>query len=203
MEIPLGVQVHCSDGRCGRSNYIILNPATEKVTHVVVGEKRPSKLQRLVPVRLMLETAAEMILLDCTLAEFARLEPFNQTEFVYTDLPHYATDPKLTLLWPYAVPAKRVVDERIRPIPPGELAVRRGARVKATDGWVGRVDEFVVDVETCRITHLVLREDHLWEGKDVTIPISEIDRIAEKTVHLKISKNDIEALQPIPIKRSW
>ena len=70
----------------------------------------------------------------------------QQTDFIYADIPHYAMDPKLTLLWPYVVPAKRMVDEKVRRIPPGELAVRRGARVRATDGRVGRVDEFLVDL---------------------------------------------------------
>jgi hypothetical protein len=30
-------------------------------------------------------------------------------------------------------------------IPPGELAVHRGTRVEAKDGYVGKVDEFVVN----------------------------------------------------------
>ncbi|MFQ5922485.1 MAG: hypothetical protein ACE5M4_06540, partial [Anaerolineales bacterium] len=75
------------------------------------------------------------------LALFAARAPFQQTNYVRTDIPQYATDPKLTLLWPYAVPVKRIVDEKVRRVPPGELAVRRGARVRATDGRVGRVDE--------------------------------------------------------------
>ena len=61
----------------------------------------------------------------------------------------------------------------------GELAVRRGSRVRATDGDVGRVDEFLVDRETAHITHLVLREGHLWGQKDVLIPVSEIGQIDE------------------------
>ena len=31
MKFPLNVDVHCPDGRCGRSTHIILNPITEKV----------------------------------------------------------------------------------------------------------------------------------------------------------------------------
>ncbi len=46
-------------------------------------------------------------------------------------------------------------------IPPGELAVRRGARVETTDGHAGRVDEFLVNPADGYITHLVLREGHL------------------------------------------
>jgi len=203
MEFPLGVEVHCSDGRCGRSSHIILNPATEQVTHLVVREKRPSRVERLVPTVLVSTTATEVILLNCTLEEFAALEPFNQTEFVYGDLPHHATDPSLTLLWPYAVSAKRVVDEKIRPIPPGELAVRRGARVEATDGRVGRVDEFVVEPDTGYITHLCLREGRLWGDKGVCVPVADIDRIQENVVHLKVDKETVASMPSFPVKRWW
>jgi sporulation protein YlmC with PRC-barrel domain len=201
MEYPLDVDVHCSDGRCGRSTYIVLNPATEKITHIVVRERQPSRTERLVPARLVTKTAAEVILLNCTREEFGNLEPFNQTEFVYKDVPHHATDPSVTMLWPYAVSAKRIVDDRIRPIPPGELAVRRGARVRATDGRAGRVDEFVVEPESGYITHLCLRESSIWGDRRVSVPVSDIDRIKEKIVYLKIDKKTIEAMPSVPVKR--
>jgi sporulation protein YlmC with PRC-barrel domain len=203
MEIPLNVEVHCTDGRCGRSTHIILNPATGQVTHIVVREKQPSRTERMVPVILIRQTAAEVILLDCTLEEFSALEPFTQTEFVYGDLPHHATDPSLTALWPYVVPAKRIVDEKIRPIPPGELAVRRGTRVEATDGRVGQVDEFLVDPESGHITHLCLRESRLRGDRVMCIPVSQIDEIKEKVVHLKVDKEAVASLPTVPVKRWW
>lgn len=203
MDFSLDVEVHCRDGRCGRSTYIILNPTTEQITHLVVRERRPSRVERLVPVKLIANTAAEVILLSCTKGEFGKLEPFNQTDFVYTDLPQHATDPKLTMLWPYVVPVKRIVDEKVRRVPPGELAVRRGARVRATDGRVGRVDEFIVGPVSGNITHLVLRKGNLLGRKEVTIPISQIDRIEEKVVHLKIDKKALKELPAVPVKRLW
>ena len=165
MEFSLNVDVHCTDGHCGRSTHIILNPVTELVSHLVVNPKRASAAERLVSVKLVANTAAEVILLNCTKEEFSKLEPFNQPDFIFTDLPQHATDPNLTLLWPYVVPIKRIVDDKVRRIPPGELAVRRGTRVRATDGRVGRVDEFIVGPVSGNITHLVLREDHLWKRK--------------------------------------
>jgi hypothetical protein len=203
VELPLNAEVHCTDGRCGRSSYIVLNPATEQITHLVVKERQPSRVERLVPAVLVRDTAAEVILLDCTLEEFSALEPFNQTEFVYGDLPHHATDPSLTLLWPYAVPAKRIVDEKIRPIPPGELAIRRGARVEASDGRVGRVDLLLVDPDTGGITHLCLREGRRGEGKSACIPVAEIERIEEKVVHLRINKEAVASLPSFSVKRAW
>jgi sporulation protein YlmC with PRC-barrel domain len=203
MEFPLNAEVHCTDGRSGRSTYIVLNPATEQITHIVVKEKQPSRVERLVPVRLVTSTAAEVILLNCSLEEFSKLEPFNQKHFIHGDLPHHATDPSLTLLWPYAVPAKRTVDEKIRPIPPGELAVRRGARVQATDGRVGRVDEFLVDPDNCHISHLCLRKSHLRGDKAICIPVSEIGEIKERVVYLKLDKEAIASLPSVPVKRWW
>jgi len=203
MEFPLNVEVHCSDGHCGRSTHIILNPVTEQVTHIVVKEKS-SAVERLVSVKLVTNTAAEVVLLSCTKEEFKKLESFNQPEFLYTDMPQHATDPNLTLVWPYVVPVKRIVDDKIRRIPPGELAVRRGTRVRATDGWVGHVDEFIVGPVSGNITHLCLRKGHLWkEKKDVTIPLALIDRIEEKVVYLKVDTKTIEAIPSVPVMRRW
>ncbi|HSJ57318.1 MAG TPA: PRC-barrel domain-containing protein [Anaerolineae bacterium] len=203
MKFPLNADVHCSDGQCGRSTYVVLNPASDQITHVVVKEKQPSRVERLVPVVLVGQTAAEVILLNCTLKEFSALEPFNQTEFVYGDLPHHATDPSLTLLWPYAVPAKRVVDEKIRPIAPGDLAVRRGARVQATDGRVGQVDEFLVDPDSGYITHLCVREGRRQGDRALCIPVSDIAEIKEKIVQLAVDKKTVESMGSIPAKRWW
>ena len=55
----------------------------------------------------------------------------------------------------------QVPEEHLQ-IPPGELGVTRGTRVEATDGFVGHVDELVVNPKNNRITHLVMREGHLW-----------------------------------------
>jgi sporulation protein YlmC with PRC-barrel domain len=141
-----------------------------------------------------------VIVLKHPRAEFTLLDPFNQTDFIQRDVPHYATDPRLTLIWPYVVPAARVVEDVTRQIPPGELAVRRGAKVRATDGRVGQVDEFLVDPETGHITHLVLREGLPWDRKHVNIPVSEIDRIEENTVYLKLDKKGVADLPFIPLR---
>ena len=107
-------------------------------------------------------------------------------------------------LWPYVSPERTISLPVNHPqIPPGELAVRRGARVEATDGYVGNVDEFVVNPENSHITHLVMREGHLWGKKDVIIPLSAMSEIREDTVFLKLDKHQIEALPTFPLNRRW
>jgi sporulation protein YlmC with PRC-barrel domain len=88
-------------------------------------------------------------------------------------------------------------------IPPGELAVRRGTRVEAKDGYVGKVDEFVINPKNGHITHLVMREGHLWGKKDVIIPLSSLGTTLNDTVFLKLDKHQIESLPTFPLKRRW
>jgi hypothetical protein len=104
----------------------------------------------------------------------------------------------MSSLWdrPYAVSQTTVVRVQRKHIPPGELAMHQGARVEATDGHVGRVDEFLVDSSE-HITHLVLRDGHLWGQKEVIIPVSEIHHIEEDAVCLKIDRHTIESLPAV------
>ncbi|MCP5098832.1 MAG: PRC-barrel domain containing protein [Chloroflexi bacterium] len=201
MDIPLNADVHCPDGRCGRSTFIIVNPTTETVTHLVVREQWPSRIERLVPVDWISVSTRDVIVLTKEREKFAQLDPFFLTDFVQRDVPHFATDPKLTLLWPYVVPAKRIVSVGHRQIPAGKLAIRRGARVQATDGRVGVVNELMVDPESGNITHLILQDGHVWGKKLITIPVAQIEHIEEKVIQLKLDKKGVEALPAIPAKR--
>ena len=87
-------------------------------------------------------------------------------------------------------------------IPPNELTMHRGSQVYATDGLVGQVDEFLVEPKDGHITHLILREGHLWGKKDVSIPVSRIDHIEKDIVYLKINKDEIGSLPTLTIHRS-
>jgi sporulation protein YlmC with PRC-barrel domain len=83
------------------------------------------------------------------------------------------------------------------------LSFRRGAKVYALDGKIGQVDEFMVSPEDHQITHLMLREGHLWGKKLVIIPVSKIDRVEENQIFLRLDKLAVEALPVIPIKRHF
>ena len=79
--------------------------------------------------------------------------------------------------------------------------MHRGMPVEAIDGRVGRVDEFVVNPENGHITHLVMREGHLFGKKDVIIPVSALGETREDTVFLNLDKHQVEALPAFPIHR--
>ena len=74
MDIPIDAKVQCTDGQCGKSTFFIINPVMRIVTHFVVKDKRfPDNPDRLVPVAKIAEISGNLIHLDCTQAEVARM----------------------------------------------------------------------------------------------------------------------------------
>jgi hypothetical protein len=210
MEIPLNAQVECSDGVCGRSMFVLINPVNEQVTHLVVREDAFPNKEYLVPVEMVSGTIVDTIRLHCSKAEMEKMDPFIKTTYIEEKVSGsnlgfggemYGMG--VYYYMPYITPVTVKVPVEHKQIPLGELAVRRGTRVEATDGYIGHIDEFVVNPENCFITHLVLREGHLWGSKDVIIPVSAMGETREDTVFLKLSKQQIEALPTFPVHRRW
>jgi sporulation protein YlmC with PRC-barrel domain len=211
VEIPLNVDVRCSDGLCGRSTCIILNPVTEEVTHFVVKASGLLGDEYLVPIDAIFESTSDDIRLRWSRDDFAKAEPFIKSVFIGKDESTFLAESMSasTFMWPYAVAGGdpyqpsmlAALYEQVEQVPAGELAVRRGTEVEATDGRVGKVDEFLIDPLTSHITHLVLRKGHLWGERDITIPVSHIDRVAPEAVYLKLDKEAVNALHGITVHR--
>jgi sporulation protein YlmC with PRC-barrel domain len=191
MDMPLNVEVYCTDGLCGHSKEVVMDRETQEVTHLVVKEKHAPHTELLVPIDLVTETTPHVIRLRCAKDELSELQPFLKVEVIEEKIQHYVPGPYLMAI---EIPETKWVTVRREAIPPGEIAVRQGARVEATDGHAGRLDEFLVDPVAEDVTHLVMREGHLWGQRDVTIPVSEIDRLGENAIYLKLNKNQVEAL---------
>jgi sporulation protein YlmC with PRC-barrel domain len=203
LDIPVGVEVTCNTQVCGRSTYLVINPIDEQVTHLVVAENAFPHVERLVPIGYVIESTPTSIRLRCTPPEFAEMDNFLEADYIQDDkveagLPYEGP----YVIWPYsaydAVPMP-LVHERI---PAGEVVIRRGSQVRATDGDVGKVDEFLVNPTNNCISHLVMRKGHLWGARDVTIPVSEIEEI-DGVVHLKLDKEAIARLPAISVRRKW
>lgn len=194
MDIPMNAEVLCIDGMCGHTTSIIVNPITQQVTHIVVKEKHSPHIERLVPEDLIQETTPETIRLNCSAKDLATVDEFIGLRFIQAQLPRNIPVGVSTTVWPFVIPDDTTLVSKEERIPPGELAIHRGARVEASDGPIGQVDEFLVDPKDGKITHLILREGHLWGKKDVPIPVSEIEKINDGTVHIKLNKHAIAGL---------
>ena len=228
MELPLGVEMNCTDGKCGRSTYLIINPVSMELTHVVMRMAPAPHTQYIVPLDWIEESSPKEIHLRCTMKGAMQLPVFIDTEYIElpapltkadarssrreqevpNELPSYLTQEDMAT-WsrvrahPFVVATKRFDPDPLEHLPDGEIAVKRGAEVQATDGKIGRVDEFLVDPETLRITHLVLREATPLARREVSVPVSAIDSIYETTVYLKLAKKEVKALPTLPIERPW
>jgi hypothetical protein len=84
-------------------------------------------------------------------------------------------------------------------VPPGEVEVRRGQRVHATDGAIGHVRGLLVDPSDYQVTHVLLEEGHLWAKKEVSIPISAVTGV-DDGVRLKLTKAEVANLPPVEVE---
>ncbi|HYB17751.1 MAG TPA: PRC-barrel domain-containing protein [Streptosporangiaceae bacterium] len=189
-QFTIGAEADCSDGPCGEVRRFIIDPATEAVTHLVIEPKHRGAGGRLVPVDLIDSTAGG-IRLRCTIAEFDHLDPAEETDLVEgaglgTGMPGGP---------PMGIPQPtQVVFEDVVPV--GETEVAPGDPVHATDGEIGQVRGFLVDPGDHRVTHVLLREGHLWGRKEVAIPVSAVTGVQDG-IRLNITKQEVENLPPV------
>jgi len=208
VDISINAKVFCSDGECGHVASVLVDPATKKVTHLIVKERGILGQERMVPVELVNDSNAEKIDLRMDSAAFHTMENFLSIQYVRGDDPFDVYMPQHYYLHPYMLPDN---DPEYKPdayytevenIPANELAIRRGADVFARDGRIGKVDELLVSPTTEKISHIVLREGHIWDRKHITIPVSEIDRIGVDGVTLKLTIDEVNELPAIAIRGS-
>lgn len=204
MDIPLNVDVHCTDGLAGRSLAIIMNPADNVVTHIAVQGHGVFLGEYLVPIEAIASTTAQQIQLHWTTAQFSQAARFDKTVLVGGESEEALTD---STVWAYAATGEMGFGAApltpymlVEEVPASELAVHRGAHVNAVDGRVGQVDEFLIDPQTNKISHIVLHKGHLWGKRSITVPVSAIDHVADDVVHLNLDKAAIEALPSVPMR---
>ena len=81
------------------------------------------------------------------------------------------------------------------------MDIRPGIAVEALDGHAGTVGELVTDPTSGEVTHFALVGGHLWGKKEVTLPVSAVERVAADTVYLKLDRQAISQLPAIPVRR--
>lgn len=197
MEIALNSRVDSADGPSGCVSRAVINRLSHQLTHLVVSVKGGYPFERLVPLRWVVGAGPNWIQLCCTGDCLDLLPPFAEVEWSAASLFH--AEPLLDeyLLHKLLMRPHFGVIKRMR-IAPEELAVRRGARVRAADGrGVGRLERLVVDLEDGRITHLVLRAGPIWKSRMVSVPCSVIDQIGDGASALRLGRRDVAALSAV------
>lgn len=201
IDLPTKAEVYCSDGIAGISTYVIGNPINHQMTHLVVKSVRPPFPEYRVPVDEVEGTTPNRINLKCTRHELEMMEPFEYEEFLRTEFSTYVALPNYYPDHPVEEKHVSYLPVKHHNIPPGESAVWRGAKVEATDGYVGQVDELLINSNNMQVTHLVLRERHIFKEREITIPVSQVERADDDTIYLKLDRKSIEELPAAPIQR--
>jgi len=189
-EFAMGAMASCVDGPGGKVSRVIIDPATETVTHLVIEPKYRLAVGRLVPLDLV-DTTAGDIRLRCTVEEFGNLEAAQETELV-DDVTGGLGLGGLAGPGGVASPVPVILQDVV---PLGEADVERGDPVHALDGEIGRVQGLLVDPDDHRVTHVLLEEGHLWGRKKVSIPVSAVTGV-ENGIWLSLTKKQVEDLPP-------
>jgi sporulation protein YlmC with PRC-barrel domain len=212
-QFTIGAEVTCDDGACGEVRRVIVDPVAEAVTHIVVAPAHREGEGRLVPLGITDATTGE-IRLRCTMAEFEDLDRAEETQFIAGTGEVAGYSPAQVRYLPYyglgggmgvSIGMSPAMVDSIQPrtithdtVPLGEVEIRRGEPVHATDGDIGKVQGLVIDPGSRHITHVLLQQGHLWGRKEVAIPVSAVASTGHG-IQLTISKQDVQDLPPVDI----
>ena len=191
--LTIGADVSCTDGVCGKMSRLVIDPRARTVTHLVVNDHQ---LQgRLVPLNLVdADATTGTIRLRCATAEFEKLHPADVTVSLLDNDADPETSNDQLLLYSLG---RRLLDPpsaTYNTLPSGEVAVRRGDHVHATDGNIGQIQGLVIDPGSHQVTHVLLQEGHAFSRKDVAIPIGAVTGVNENGIQLNITKQQVKDL---------
>jgi hypothetical protein len=197
---------------------VVVDPVARALTHLVVEPKHGAAKGHLVPIDLVV-SANEGIRLTCTTSEFDKLAEAEETDFLPGGNTQFGYGQDQMLSWPYfeggggllagglggaafagttgnGGPRGHVVTNDV--VPGGEVLVRRGEHVHATDGAIGKVKGLVIHPGDHCVTHVLLDEGHLWGQKRVAIPLSAVKDV-EDGVRLNLTKDEVRDLPPLEV----
>jgi sporulation protein YlmC with PRC-barrel domain len=85
------------------------------------------------------------------------------------------------------------MDQKIGDASNSSRNMAKGIPIFCTDGPVGEVHDLLIDPDTERPTHIILREGILVI-KEVNIPVGYVQKVESDRVLLKVNKEKIEKL---------
>ncbi|HTX00891.1 MAG TPA: PRC-barrel domain-containing protein [Acidimicrobiales bacterium] len=208
----VGAEVVCSnDGERGRLVQLLVDPVGRTVTHLVVEPLSRDGVSRLVPVDLALGSPdGEAGLLSdgrgdhggapaadaapgeegvpgADSAGGARAEGAGSATAIWLQ----CSGQEFLALRPAEPERPPTADE---PMPAGEVEIGEGAHLEATDGRIGQVEGLVVDPADHRVTHVLLREGHLWGQRQVAVPIASVADLGAEAIQLLVAKDEVRSL---------
>jgi hypothetical protein len=221
-QFTIGASVHGQDDDvAGRLIWVVADRARNPwvITQLVVEPVHRKGLGRFVPLDLVagVDAGSGDITLSCTADQFERLESAEETQYApgsgayplfgptqFMSAPYYTSDVSIE---GDEVPFTAATVTADAPLPNVADVAVHAVPVHATDGKVGEVDGLVIDPGTHQVTHVVLREGHLWGRKDVAVPMAAVLAFDQAdsdpdALRLGLTKQEVGDLPPVPVVRS-
>ena len=197
--------------KIGRIDRVVVDPATEEVTHLVVKKGLLFTRDRVVPVDEIESTTDEQVVLKKS-ADPDTFPSFEQTQHIpiagIEEIKNREAEEARKLIWyhtriempwwsqgGYPGPSKPLfVKKTRRNIPEGTIPLEEGARVVDAEGdAVGEIEEVYAEPAEHRVTHLLISRGALSKEKKL-IPSMWIKDIYEDSVRLSVKNQVIESL---------
>jgi PRC-barrel domain len=221
MQFTIGASVHSSGGTVGRLIWVVADRARNPwvITQLVVEPRHRSGLGRFVPLDLVagVDPGTGDITINCTADQFEQLESAEETQYAPGSGAYPLFGPTQFLAAPYYTSDVSIEGEEVpftattvtadAPLPNVADVAVHAVPVEATDGKIGEVEGLVIDAGTHQVTHILLREGHLWGRKDVAVPMSAVKDPGQAdsdpdALRLSLTKQEVGELPPVPVARS-
>jgi osmotically-inducible protein OsmY/sporulation protein YlmC with PRC-barrel domain len=212
-EFKIGTPVLTRDGAAGRLKYLVVDPAEEAITGLIVERGQLLHKDVVVPSSWVEKANGQAVVLDASVPELETLPEYREVEFRTPDpsaRPIAGHPPAETRVWlgPYPglqVPAHPSSYLAERPwvfyrgrlgVADDEVLVKRGQPVYDNSGRrVATLDHVLADDETHRIQRLVVHRGHwLQRGEDLIVPADAVSYITDQDIRLTLSREDLDQL---------
>jgi hypothetical protein len=177
---------------------VIIDPDARTLTHLAVEPAHSRAGGRLVPIGLV-DAVANEIRLRCSREEFLCLPLSDVTEIVGPGNVRFLYDAGTPTPFPMGGVQRGfsdglVVHKEVSDIvPAGEVEAHRNEPLYTTDGMIGSVQGFSVDLAANKVTHVLLAEGLPWGKKLVGIPMGEVTTM-EGGIGVRLTRQQVKDL---------
>ena len=196
----------------GQVDRVVIDPATDEVSHLVVKKGFFFTEDRVVPITDVEITSEKTVILKKNAAAPDDYPEFDETHYIpnaeVEDFDQRQTDEARRLLWyhaavkapflksaPYPSPKKPLYYKKThRNIPADAVALEEGADVTDTEGeHVGTIEDIYAEEKTFKITHVLVSTGMIKKDKKL-VPVDWIKDIVDDAVQLHINTRVFENL---------
>jgi uncharacterized protein YrrD len=198
MLLKQGAKVVTASGTVlGTVEYVIIDPRTKAMTHIVIRKGQMFAQDKVIAFSLIDSTTEDRITLRAKAGDLEALPSFEVNHYVPLTPDEIGIDTSTGLAHPlFGYPPIVWNSYSTRNIPNNSVALRKGARVISSDDkYMGDVEQVFTDPNSPQATHFVISKGLLLKERKL-IPTTWVTDLAEDEVQLAVTGSLLERLRP-------